>query len=1115
MQALHPDTHITVAASAGTGKTYLLVSRLLRLLIEDTAPNSIVAITFTRKAAGEMHERLDERLYQLAAAGDEELIEKLQALGLDSSYAPQARRLYERLLLQPEKVKITTFHAFCHELLQHFPLEAGINPGFELLESSTLVKHQAWQRLLEHVTHHSHSTVNEALERLFAECSTPAAVEELLLNDFIEHRSDWWAFTEEASDPVTHAYQKTRERLGLGPAPKENTILPAPLRDDLQAFAALLGKHGTKTNLAVAHNLSHILEKSELDLEHLIQLHSVFFTNNGELRKRSQSKAQASSMGDAVEARFLALHVSLSEEVEQLLDRQRREHTAKLSLAWYTVGNELLNLFQTLKQEQDYLDFADLEWQVYKLLSDREQSTWVQYKLDQRIDHILIDEFQDTNPTQWHMLYPLMEEITAPSQRRRSLFIVGDSKQSIYGFRRAAPDLFFASQAWLAQRPSTHQSLRLDSSRRSSPAIIHLINQVFSDTESGNKLIDFQQHDTHHRALWGYTELLPLIPVADPGEETDATEDHRHLRNPLEKPRIIETDQRYRQEGELIARHIQQLVKQGIEITDNQIKRPVRYGDIMILLKKRRHVADYENALQAAGIPFIGTQRKSLLNTLEVQDMISLCNTLLTPHSNLALAVVLRSPIFSCNDEDLMTLATCNHEPGNSWQQRLDTLAEQNTLSPALARAHRLLRQWRALAGKLPVHDLLDHIYHQGQVIARYTAAFPSHYVTRVRANLTRFIELALEIDSGRYPSLPKFIYRLDLLVKRDESPDELQAIENNEAVKLLTIHSAKGLEAPVVFLADASNQERRARRHHPLIDWPAESKRPHYFFLSGMHRDSISKRLIANQQQKEATEDVNLLYVAMTRARQILYISGVAPRKGDWKTSWYGLIAQQVQDNFAPQMGWRSEYGEQSKSCRKQQKSSAKPVAQTQQYIIPAAVKQTEPNDNHSQQDSDTEAAAYGDTLHRLLDLLSSKRVTPASSAAEVRIGANVTSKDIAFDECWREAVAVYTEPGLQQYFDDEHYLKAFNEVNVNTLDSQGRQCFGIIDRLILSGKEATIIDYKSRQNLPLDLNLAAQQYRQQLRRYYEAVQLLYPDKTVRAAILFTTQRQLVELEF
>ncbi len=1118
MRTLDTNKNISVSASAGSGKTYLLISRLLLLLLEDVTPSSIVAVTFTRKAAGEMYERLNERLYQLASATDPELAAELNSIGLDTSYSAKARGLYETQLLSHEKIKITTFHAFCHDLLKRFPLEADVAPGFELLESSTLLKYQAWQRLLQTSTQEQSHPLNQHFSQLFDECSDSTSVEKLLLDEFLEHRSDWWAFTQGQDKPIEFAYQTLRKTLQLNELPLENALddqtitIAEELRNELLEFRSLLLKHNNKTNSQFAQQLEQALAVNTTTLEELKQLQGVFFTTSGSLRVRKESKTQAIKMGDSGQARFLSLHQSLAEQIAALLDQHNRELTARFNLSWLTIGTKLLDLFQHLKQEQQLLDFADLEWKVYQLLSDQEQSTWVQYKLDQRIDHILIDEFQDTNPTQWQMLYPLLEEITSTSnddERKRSLFIVGDSKQSIYRFRRAEPALFSACQQWLTQQESPHHDISLNQSWRSSPAVIDFVNRVFSAPGLAEKLKQFEPHETYREDLSGHTEILPLISIPFIEEDENEYEEDYALRNPLETPRIIETDGRYTAEGEQIANTIENLIEDKTCITVDGLTRPANYGDVMILIKRRTHVGQYEQALLARNIPFIGTQKRSLLGTLEIQDMIQLCNTLLTPHSNLALAVVLRSPLFSCSDDDLMILAVHVKENNVSWYSALEALAESSLeLSANLTKAYQSIKRWRNLVGVLPVHDLLDRIYHEGNIIARYTQAFPKHIKNRVSTNLIRFIELALEIDSGRYPSLQKFIYRLELLSQRDESPDEFIANENQNAVRLLTIHSAKGLEAPIVILADATNQERRQARHKILIDWPAGESKPSHFLISSMHRNTLCDSLIDRDNAKSDNEEANLLYVALTRARQRLYISGVETRKRRWQDSWYGQIAHQLDEDFDCEQGWQYSFDSDIQDLKPTNQET--PFSAPQLLTIPKKLLPNDKSTNSEAKDVDQQAAQYGEAVHRYLELLTSGRLqtnTPLEEAIR-HYPSNTNGIDLA--DCWREALAVFNEPSLQRLFDAQHYDKAFNELPIYVKTKH--HLYGIIDRLLLTAEEAIIIDYKSRQN---NDSHSVEEYRPQLQRYRTAVSTLWPDKTVSAVIVFTAQRKLVELNF
>lgn len=1120
MSALEPNVSVTVAASAGTGKTYLLVSRLLRLLLDDVRPDSIVAITFTRKAAGEMRQRLNQRLYELTSADDKRLHALLAELGLGSDKAQRARQLYETQLLRAEQVKITTFHALCHELLQRFALDAGIDPGFELLESDALIKLEAWQQLLKQATDAPQSELAKALTLLFNECSTPQAVETLLLNDFLDHRSDWWAYIEGQGTPLAYARNQTRQLLELSARAQPAIVPTGELTRQLREFAGLLLKHPNATNSAFAERVSAALAKETWTADDLDDVYQVFYTSKDALRARKPSKAQEKHMGTAGEQRFLALHESLSEVIARLTDNEKREHTAAQTDAWLSAGSLLLEHFQRIKRERNLLDFSDLEWQVYTLLSNSENAHWLQYKLDQRIDHVLIDEFQDTNPTQWHMLYPLLEEITETSERRRSLFIVGDSKQSIYRFRRAAPSLFNAARDWLQQRPGASHEQRLDRSRRSSPAIIEVINQVFAASATAPRLSDFQDHGTHHATMWGRAELMPLVEetVSEVATNDLAQNDNRVLRNPLQTPRQVKLDERYQREGALIADQISKLTGEGVSIDSADGQRCIRYGDIMILVKKRRHVEHYEDALRKSGIPFIGTQRRSLLTTLEVQDMISLCNTLLTPHSNLHLAIALKSPVFACSDADLIRLAQVCDDPTVSWYQRLQTVVEHLPPSAPLARAQRLLKQWHTLVDRLPVHDLLDRIYHHGNIIARYEAVFPPYLTARVRNNLLRFLELSLEVDSGRYPTLAKFIYRLELLQKRQESPDETAASQEDDAVRILTIHAAKGLEAPVVFLADATNQETGNQSHHALIDWPADKKRPAYFLLSGKRRDSISQRLLDNDRAKDALEDTNLLYVALTRARQLLYVSGVLPKKRDWRSSWYGQVALQLEADFDYRRGWSYQYGSPEPASHVllsedngDNRTSAMLAANQAVYAFsaPAAAEPAPTVDEHH-------AIRYGEIVHRLLELLSGEELDAASLIARVASALqNRLSPEIDIRACWQHALAVYQDPAFRDYFDNHRYQQAFNEVPISYVTEQGETRFGVIDRLILQPSEALILDYKTSQPAGADIVSAAEQHRQQLQFYREGVSRLWPERTVRAAILFTAPRRVVELSF
>jgi len=601
-------------------------------------------------------------------------------------------------------------------------------------------------------------------------------------------------------------------------------------------------------------------------------------------------------MGHAGQTQLLLLHELLCEKILACSELQARLRTLARSQAWYVAGSRLLAHYQRIKAEQRLLDFADLEWKTYQLLNHSDNAEWVQYKLDQRIQHLLIDEFQDTNPTQWNLILPLLQELTAGNtDGDRSVFIVGDSKQSIYRFRRADPSLLNTAHQWLAKNANA-SLCRLDSSWRSSPAIIDFMNQVFFQETLSERLKNFETHDTRRKDLPGYVELLPFVN-ADPLEIFIAPTDE--LRNPLQQPRLTDEDEQHYHEGRLIADRIKKLFDDNTLIGPAQATRQITYGDIIILLRSRTHAYAYERALREAGILYVGIERGTLLESLEVQDMLALLDVLIMPSNNLALAQVLRSPLFSCSDNDLISLATTHaiEYPG-SWMYKLTTIATSLSDESPLKQAYDHLTRWQALAGHLPVHDLLDRIYHEGSVLHRYQTAFPSHLQDRVQGNLIRFIELALDIDSGRYPSLADFRTRLQTLSQADITNGGInQTLQS--CVRVMTIHAAKGLESPVVFLADAIKSPQQHRSNKSLINWPSGAQKAAYLFLTGKKSelDKTTSELLEGDLQRELREEVNLLYVALSRAKQFLFISACAPLSSN-ESSWYDIARNRVQNS-------------------------------------------------------------------------------------------------------------------------------------------------------------------------------------------------------------------------
>jgi len=1145
--AIDPQYSATVSASAGTGKTWLLVSRMLRLLINGEKPDTILAITFTRKAAAEMQSRLNERLLQLASCDESELHEQLKYIEApinDTSLA-NARNLYEKILFATQPPRMTTFHAFCQDILKRFPFEANVPPGFELVEQTAELEAEAWGLLISEATREPDSVIGNALEVLFDYCSGLANTQ-TALKSFLQHRSDWWAYTFQHHDVTSFAVTSLKQQLNISDETDPAiSFFSTEFLKEMAEFSELLSKHLTKEN-SKHHSTLAENEKLLATNNQLIafdQLVEVFFTQSGKPRSRSSKKVQIQKMGEAGDTRFIELHELFCERISHTLDQRARLNTLIISRAWYLAGNQLLAHYQSIKIERRLLDFSDLEWNAYLLLNDENNNEknahWVQYKLDARINHILIDEFQDTNPTQWQLLLPLLNELAASNaEKQRSVFIVGDSKQSIYRFRRAQPKLFDIAQDWLCTHLAANTTT-LDTSRRSSPAIIDFVNLVFNDGKLNQQITHFDKHKTVHQQQWGYAEVLPLFtnettdtPTAP---ETGSAPVSISLRNPLEEPRLVEEDERRIREAKFIAGKISALVENSTPVNDANHARALRYDDIIILLRHRTHATIYEKALMEAGIPYTGIEKGTLLDTLEIRDIAALLEILTTPFNNLALAQILKSPIFSLSDNDLIALA-CIQE--GHWFDRLSQLSQQQPENALVARAIKLLSSWQSLAGVLPVHDLLDRIYSESNLIERYVAAYPVHLQHRVISNLNRFIELALEIDSGRYPSVSRFLYRLHTLRSSEhDAPDETPAGKSDARVRLMTIHAAKGLEAPLLFLADATNTASGKDAYQAIVEWPAGKERPSQFLLAAKKadRDQQTNELILTQDIDAKRENANLLYVAVTRAKQYLFVSGCEPKRGN-DLGWYGAIVTALDESSNDSLRKENAgYIIESCECPKLSAIAEEPiksphieisptmsqpitVKMPNLNIAPSALSNTihYPIDKRHEQTEqliDDDLQLRGIVIHNMLQLLTAPHRKQDSYEKILIKWSGKISRELV-DEYWTEAQALLAMNKFNHLFNSAQYEVAYNEVPIS-YQYGDHNIYGIIDRMVVSKDDIYLIDYKTQINTSESVQQElVQSYQKQMSLYNHGVSQLWPDKKLITQILFTRNGKIYDID-
>lgn len=1119
VDAANPAINATVTASAGSGKTWMLVTRILRLLLDGAPPGGILALTFTRKAAAEMQQRLAERLYQLATAEPERLDRLLAEIGIDHDEhdRQRARELYEFHQYCDYPVRTQTFHSFCQDILGRFPLEADVPPDFDLLDSSSLLIRQAREALFNEAALNMQGPVAAQLQALMEACGGLFNLNQAL-DSFLYQRSDWWAFTENRADACGFAEERLQQQLDVDADEQPiSDFFSAARIADITEFARLLAATEGKTNLQHADQLALILAESSFDDVAFERLARCFLTqkNTAIVSGRKDSKSLRNKLKSDAE-RFLQLAQQLPEHILATRDRIHRLHTLQLNRLWYHCGEHLVAHYQKLKRELRLLDFTDLEWNTYRLLQQSDNALWVQYKLDQRIDHLLIDEFQDTNPTQWQLLRPLLEEmVNSDARRARSVFLVGDEKQSIYSFRRAKPELQARASQWLHEHLDA-QPFPLNKSWRSSPAIMAVVNKLFAQPEYQSLLPGFSPHETHLQTLPGRVQVFAAFEHRDETDENqDEAEPGNHgLRNPLLQPRT-EKPSIYLQEGRLIADTIRQLITDNTAVGDADQVRPMTYDDIYILVRKRSHLSDYEQALRQAGIPYLGANRGTLLDCIEIQDMEALLDTLLTPFNNLALAQVLKSPLFEANDAHLMQLAACKETP--LWIDRIALLSERLDTDHPLRRAHESIRRWREWVDRIPVHDLLDRIYHESQLLQRYHAATPDSLRPRVQANLTRFLELALELDSGRYPSLMHFLQTIrSLKTLTSDAPDEAPMETRQPRVKIMTIHASKGLEAPVIFLADTISVIRDRSAISTLVDWPADHPRPEVFQLipAGDQRDGYSRSLLEKQRDTQHREQANLLYVAATRARQFLFVSACRPQQQgsclDWHTPMLNALRELVGDPEAQQASY--EYGDIS-TCTSTRVSSQQTVApppaewlQTSMSTprVPTLIAPSRQTHAPQNDDTDEDGQTRGLAIHRCLELLCNGH-DAQQIANRLSEELQLAPDDPLIETCLQEARDNMNHADLDFIFHPGADWRVYNECPLHyALGDDG--VFGLVDRLLVSDDRIIVIDYKSHiQANTQTIALLAQTYRQQMRLYTEGAQRVWPHRKVEAYLLFT----------
>ncbi|MCW4115127.1 double-strand break repair helicase AddA [Aurantimonas sp. MSK8Z-1] len=1166
--ASDPRHSAFVAANAGSGKTHVLTERVLRLLLAGAVPSKILCLTYTKAAAAEMANRVFARLSAWAVMEETALAAELARFDgrrPDADRISAARRLFAEALETPGGLKIQTIHAFCEAILHQFPLEADVPGHFEVLADaeSALLLAEA-KRLL--ITGASATGEDDSRRVLPAfETALDLAGEwglDALLSEIVARRDAIRRYLVEAGglDP---ALDRLREALELLPHEDNADSLLASLwpcphlteavcRSLLAAARAAAGPTDTK----FATRLTALLEAPSAALR-LEAFQAIVFDSKGNPRSAYKglcTKAVAESVPD--------LDVRLARSAERVAESAERLATLRLyeaSAAALTIADRLERDYATLKRRRGRLDFEDLIVRTADLLLRSEAADWVHYKLDKGIDHVLIDEAQDTSPRQWQVVRALIEEFFTGESARdtlRTVFAVGDEKQSIYSFQGASPAMFAQERRRIERQAEagslSFHRLELHQSFRSVAHVLQAVDHVFADPGNRRGLSSGDEPPVHESARAAEPGLVEVWP---PVRAEQAPQDEDWLKPIDHQPETSPANRLARRIAAQIASWI------GQPLTVKGVTRPLGAGDVLILVRKRSGFVEAMGAaLRSACIPVAGADRLVITDHIAVQDLMALGRVVSNAEDDLSLGEVLKSPLFDFSDDDLMALALSRGDADTLYfalrrlarpggEERLPDFVphgERGRLRERGALAFDRLEELRRRSGFEGVFAFYARVLGPEGGRARLTARLGEDVGEVVDA----FLDLALAEESAADPGLDAFLATLEA------TPPELKReMEHGRSeVRIMTVHASKGLEAPVVFLVDPGSAPFSHSHAARLVTWEdmpglVPGQAPAILWRVGKDTENAVLARLKELEKARAEEEYRrLLYVGMTRAADRLVVCGTAGLRAPHEDAWLqrvqaalGPVSVEVKDEADAVIAWRFGTAPDSRETSDSAPASAAaaptvvldlsplpPEPPPPRPLSPSTAGRAHEVERLDEEPSPapgfvspvlaggaepSQALRRGSVTHRLLQVLPDLPFDEREAAGRRYLDGVPELPTPVREAALTAALRVLSDPAYADVFAPGSRAEV---ALAGTIDFGGKpwRISGLVDRLVVTDTVVTILDYKTNRPAPSAIAEVPGAYVLQLALYRELLRPLYPEHAIVAALLFTETPVLIPVE-